>query len=391
MATEYRRMQQRRGTSAEWSANNIVPLAGEITLQTGPGTGEARAKIGDGMTPFGTLPWVFEVDQTARDGVAALDGSVASLDTRVSALEDQASAGGSLSELQAQVAQNTTDIQARQMLLPVGASPGDVLFWDGTTFSVTALSPAPQQATMLFWDALTQAYRGTEPGAVGQALIIQPGGVPGWGNPSTITYTLTNRSIPLMGSATVVDAFNAAAPTIDGDEVVTVTWETFAYHYIGAPGIAITTATAADFTLLGNTNPSIDDAPADGQTYGRRDGDWVVLTATYDLYFDFGPGAVLANAERALVLARAITIPADLTGSQVSLTTGDASAPVLTLYEGAIARATLTLTATGGTWAAVVPATPIALPVGALVRLTAPATVAAAFTGLRASVAATRT
>ena len=482
MTTEYRRMAQLRGTEAQWTANNVVLLAGEIALQTGPGLGEARAKVGDGVTAFGTLPWVFEVDQTARAGVAALDGSVTSLDSRVTSLEDQAAAGGSIAELQAQVAQNTTDIAARQMLLPVGASAGDVLHWDGTAYAATALSPAPVLGTILYWNPALGTYVGTAAGAVGQAMILKPGGIPGWGNPSSITVTVSNTVIPLAGEATVEDAFNAAAPTVAPDEVATVTWEGKTYHYIGAPGVAIvgavagdfvfmgiedapldgsryarkdglwdalpplfgevinatltftgglsiedafntaaptisdnsvttiiwngtktyhyvglpgvgiTTAVAADFTQLGDLDLSgVTDAPADGKTYGRKDNAWIQLTAAYDLYFDFGSGVIAANAERALVLAKAITIPADLVGSQASLTTGDSSAPVFTLYEGATARATLTLTPTGGTWAAVVGATPIPIAAGVLVRLVAPATVAAAFTGLRASVPATRT
>jgi hypothetical protein len=319
MATEFRRMQQRRGTAAEWAANNIVLLAGEIALQTGPGAGEARAKIGDGVTPFGSLPWVFEVDQTARNGVASLTLSVTSLDTRVDALEAATGSGGALDDLTAAVAQNTADILARQMILPVGTNPGDLLFWSGTDYAATAFAPAMEHGSMFFWNATAGEYARVPNGAVGQALILRPGGVPGWGNPSSITVTLENTSIPLAGGASVEAAFNAAAPTIAANAITTVTWEGQAFHYVGAPGTAITTATAADFALIGYTTSGIADAPSDGKTYGRKDAAWSEVKPTNTAEPVSVPGTTmtlaLADAGRYLAFTDpagcAITFPTD--------------------------------------------------------------------------------
>lgn len=274
MTIEYRRMAQLRGSEADWTANDVVLLAGEIALQLGPGLGEARAKVGDGATAFSGLPWVFEVDQTARDQIGTLDGTVIALDSRVTVLEDQLAAGGSMADLIAQVDQNTSDIAGKQAALPLGSNPGDVVYWDGSAFATTAFSPPASLGTMFYWDAAAGAYLRVPNGAVGQALILQPGGVPGWGNPASISVTVQNRSLPLMGGASVADAFNAAAPTIGPDEVVTITWEGESFHYVGVAGVAITTATAADFALIGYTTSGIADAPSDGKTYGRKDAAW---------------------------------------------------------------------------------------------------------------------
>lgn len=153
------------------------------------------------------------------------------------------------------------------------------------------------------------------------------------------------------------------------------------------------TAAALEFILAnsGGGGGGIPEAPTDGGTYGRRFGAWVALIAAYDLYFDFGSGGVPANAERAMVLTRDITIPANLVGSQVSVAAGDASAPVFTLLRAGVSIATLTLSAVGGTWAAVTPGVAIDLLAGQLIMLRAPGSVAPAFVGVRASVAAQRT
>lgn len=180
MATEFRRQQQRRGTEAQWAANDIVLLAGEIALQTGPGAGQARAKIGTGAAPWSVLPWVFEVDQTARNSIGTLSTNLASLDSRVVVLEDAASAGGSINDIVAQVNANTAAIEQRQLLLPIGTHPGELLYWDGTAFFTTTFPSAPVLGTMLYWDPAAWNYIPITPGAPGQALVIGTSNVPVW-------------------------------------------------------------------------------------------------------------------------------------------------------------------------------------------------------------------
>ena len=395
MTTEFRRQQQRRGTAAQWGGNDQVLLAGEIGLQTGPGTGEARAKVGDGVTAFSALPWVFEVDQVARDAIAATDAVVFSLDSRLTVVETAIAGGGTIDQLTAQVAANTAAIALRQLTLPVGANPGDVLHWDGTAYAATALAPAPGQGTMLFWDVLTATYRGTGAGAVGQALILQPGGAPGWGNPSTITVTLQNQTIPLTGGASVQDAFNAAAPTIDPDAVVTITWGTFAYHYIGAPGIAITTAVAADFTLLGTTAPSLTDAPVDGTPYVRQDGAWVPLVQDLGedvLAFDFGSGPPTPNQSLSVVLVRPISIPDNFAGARGSSAVNPASTVTGQILVNAVQVGSFFAGAAGlVTFNFVTPGAPLAVAAGARVTMAMPGTIPANFAGFAASLVAART
>jgi hypothetical protein len=56
MTTEYKRMQQLIGTTAEWGANDLVVGDGELAVeQTGTAT---KIKIGDGATKFSALPYI---------------------------------------------------------------------------------------------------------------------------------------------------------------------------------------------------------------------------------------------------------------------------------------------------------------------------------------------
>lgn len=52
MATEYRRMQQRRGTTAQWTSADPVLMNGEIAVDTSLKT----FKVGDGVTIWSLLP-----------------------------------------------------------------------------------------------------------------------------------------------------------------------------------------------------------------------------------------------------------------------------------------------------------------------------------------------
>jgi hypothetical protein len=55
MATELKRMQSIRGSTADWAANDIVLLDGEIGVET-RADGSMAIKIGDGVTVWSLLP-----------------------------------------------------------------------------------------------------------------------------------------------------------------------------------------------------------------------------------------------------------------------------------------------------------------------------------------------
>lgn len=58
MAEEYKRMRQLVGSEADWATNDLVIGDGEIAFERDSGV--IRAKLGDGATPFASLPWFTE-------------------------------------------------------------------------------------------------------------------------------------------------------------------------------------------------------------------------------------------------------------------------------------------------------------------------------------------
>ncbi len=81
MATSYARMRQINGTTAEWSANNIILGAGEIGIEQVSSI-DVRVKVGDGVKTWSALPYVGGVSntinaatQTALDGKVSITGS----------------------------------------------------------------------------------------------------------------------------------------------------------------------------------------------------------------------------------------------------------------------------------------------------------------------------
>lgn len=364
MATEYRRQLQLRGSPTDWSTNNIVLLQGEIGFEMNS-TGW-RMKVGNGTALWSALPYIGEKDQAARDHNTLQDTEIDNLDARVTAIEGTST---DLTALQAQVDTNTTDIANKQTSLGAPASPGNFAYWNGGVWGGTAMTLA--HGGMSYWNATTEDYVALAPGGTGQVLTWDSSGVPKW------------KAIPVSGGA---------VPEAPVDGVLyarrDLTWDPVPDALPEAPADGEYYARKDEAWEIIPT--PVADPPIDGKTYGRKDGAWVELVAVYDLYFDFGSAGIAPATERAMVLARNITIPADLVGSRVSLAAGDSSAPVFTLYEGTTARGTLTLTSTGGTWAAAVAGTPISIAAGQLVRLVAPGAVSAAFLGLRASVAAVR-
>jgi hypothetical protein len=67
MTVEYKRMQQLRGSSAQWVADNIVPLDGELALERASAS-DARIKLGDGVTPYSSLPYLIPTPATSALG-----------------------------------------------------------------------------------------------------------------------------------------------------------------------------------------------------------------------------------------------------------------------------------------------------------------------------------
>jgi len=186
MATEYRRMMQLRGDASLWASNDIILLTAEIGFLVDPGGW--RMKAGDGVSAFSALPFIGENDPTARAGVTALEGSVLTLDTRVTALE---TAGGDLPALQAQVDALTLVVNGKQDTLPTGTGLGDYLIWDPDAGGVgvggyvsTALTLV--QGSLQYWDVVTETYLATPLATEGQQLTADADGNPVWTDPPEV-------------------------------------------------------------------------------------------------------------------------------------------------------------------------------------------------------------
>jgi hypothetical protein len=61
MATELKRMQSMRGTTGDWSANDIVLLDGELGVEFAD-DGRTKGKVGDGVNTFSNLDYAFGDD-----------------------------------------------------------------------------------------------------------------------------------------------------------------------------------------------------------------------------------------------------------------------------------------------------------------------------------------
>lgn len=239
MATEFRRIQNLRGTTADWASNDIVLLLGEIGLED---TGTSwRGKVGNGTALWSALPYAFEIDPTARASIVALEAADVTLDGRVTALE---TGSGSLTVLTARVDAHDVEIAGKQDSLPPATAAGILLQWDGTDYAPGA--SAPTDKGVAWWDNTAGEYKTAAPASVGQFLRAGAGNVPTWqSGAQTIARFLT-----YPGGASVQAAFNAAAPTVLFNELVFVRWTTLRYLYIGPPGVGITGAVAGDFLSM---------------------------------------------------------------------------------------------------------------------------------------------
>lgn len=299
MAIEYRLMQQRRGTAAQWAANDVVLLAGEQGFVTGPGTGEARLKVGDGVTLFSALPFVLETDATARAAIVTLEGTATTLDSRVTVLEDAATGGETLADIAGLVSANTAAIALRQTILPEGTNPGDVVFWDGSAYDASAVSPAPTLGTVLFWDPVAGSYVGASGGTPGQALQINPAGRPVWST-------------------------NIATGITEAPE----------------DGTPYGRQDASWVSVL----PEVAEAPEDGMRYLRKDAAWVVQDA-FPMVFAFRGVPAASEASPPVRIPYDYTLAAGSAGHGAARTAATAST-VLTILKGATPGAAGTAIAT---------------------------------------------
>jgi len=81
------RIQVRRGTAGQWTANNPTPYAGEVCYDTTSKT----FKIGDGSTAYATLPYF--IDEDAIAALIAWDDSSELLNKSVEEVAELGSEG----------------------------------------------------------------------------------------------------------------------------------------------------------------------------------------------------------------------------------------------------------------------------------------------------------
>jgi hypothetical protein len=80
------RMQQRRGTAAQWTAANPVLGAGEIGFETDTG----KFKIGDGTNQWGSLDYFTTIDEALGDIIDGAPAALNTLNELAAALDDDA-------------------------------------------------------------------------------------------------------------------------------------------------------------------------------------------------------------------------------------------------------------------------------------------------------------
>jgi hypothetical protein len=240
MTMEAKRMQQLRGIPADYGANDVTPLQGEIAvLFDGPRT---RLKVGDGVNAFSVLSFVGEHDETARAAAAAVEQTAMNLDTRLKTVEPVSNAVQALTQ---QVQTNTQALNGKQARLPDGIAVGDLLLWDGVAWTTFEIGAA--QNAILYFDAAQSRWVALPRGPAGSVLTVSPIGRPAWQAAAAVSIT----TLPLTGGAGIADAFNAQKPTVAVGELLVVTFNGTAYLYTGHPGSGITTAATGDFTQLG--------------------------------------------------------------------------------------------------------------------------------------------
>ena len=134
MTTEYKRMQQLIGTTAEWGANDLVVGDGELAVeQTGTAT---KIKIGDGATKFSALPYIGGGDsQFLQAGTGAV------------ARTAQAKMRDVVSVFDFMTAEQIADVQARTALVDTTAAIQAAIDSFGTTGGVVRLPKGKYKTT----------------------------------------------------------------------------------------------------------------------------------------------------------------------------------------------------------------------------------------------------
>lgn len=97
------RTKEKRDTDANFTSSNIVLLDGEVVIVDMP-DGEVRRKIGDGVTPYGQLPFDDDVVREKIDDLAEKIGDLDQLDTTakanlVAAINEVAANAGGITEI----------------------------------------------------------------------------------------------------------------------------------------------------------------------------------------------------------------------------------------------------------------------------------------------------
>lgn len=240
MAVEQKRVQSLRGSVADWGANDIVPLVGELCIAFDGG--RARLKSGDGVNAFSVLPWIGERDDVARQEAALAQGAAVTLEARITNVETAAS---NIGPMQQAISANAQALAGKQAELAPGAATGDLLYWNGSAWVTLDLGATPD--ALLRYDGAAGRWITIPRGPAGYIMTVSPTGVPQWLPSGSVTV----RSLTLAGQGPIEAAFNAAAPTIASGEMVLCTFGGDAFIYTGPPGSGITNAVAGNFTRIG--------------------------------------------------------------------------------------------------------------------------------------------
>lgn len=134
--TEYRKMQQRQMTAAQWATNNPVLLSGEIGYETDT----KRTKIGDGTHTWVQLTYTCDLDAPAQ----IANGTYHGVDLAVKFAGEIAA--GSYSNVQAWL---HARIQARNY---AGIYPGDYFKVNCSALTIDSNSVAAQERTIYIAD-----------------------------------------------------------------------------------------------------------------------------------------------------------------------------------------------------------------------------------------------